>query len=57
MSEAVNSPKVVLLEDRPKQAMVFQINLNIYLDARVTLANSLADLKLLPFGEIGRAHV
>ena len=36
----IDSPVVVLFEDRPKQAMVFQLNLSIYLDARVTKASS-----------------
>lgn len=44
MSQAVDSPVVVLFEDRPKQGMVFQLNLGIYLDARVTVAASLDDL-------------
>ena len=45
MTQTVDSPIVVLFEDRPKQGMVFQLNLSIYLDARVVVASSLKDLK------------
>jgi hypothetical protein len=45
LSQAVDSPIIVLFEDRPKQGMVFQLNMSIYLDARVTIATDLKDLK------------
>lgn len=45
MKAPVDSPIVVLLEDRPKQRMVYQLNLSIYLDARVLPGSSLSDLR------------
>lgn len=45
MSQAVDSPVIVLFEDRPKQGMVFQLNLSIYLDARVQRVTDLRELK------------
>jgi hypothetical protein len=45
VSEPAETPIVVLFEDRPKQSMVFQLNLSIYLDARVIVATSEKDLK------------
>ena len=45
MSQSIDSPLVVLFEDRPKQSMVFQLNLNVYIDARVVVATSMKDLK------------
>jgi CheY-like chemotaxis protein len=45
MKQAVDSPKILLLEDRPKQRMAFQLNLSIYLDAEVIQITSSAELK------------
>jgi hypothetical protein len=45
VSEIAATPIVVLFEDRPKQSMVFLLNLSIYLDARVIVATSDKDLK------------
>ncbi len=45
MSNSGYTPIVVLFEDRPKQSMVFQLNLSIYLDARVTVVTDLKELK------------
>src|SRR5262245_59998221 len=42
---SVDSPIIVVFEDRPKQSMVLELNLSIYLDARVVHATSLKDLK------------
>ncbi|MGZ3650145.1 MAG: ankyrin repeat domain-containing protein [Bdellovibrionota bacterium] len=53
MSQAIDSPIVVLFEDRPKQSMVLQLNLSVYLDARVTIATSLKDLKKVLGGPDG----
>lgn len=53
MSEVSASPIVVLFEDRPKQSMIFQLNLSIYLDARVIVASSEKDLKRALAGSEG----
>lgn len=47
MSKIVDSPIIAFFEDRPKQSMVYQLNLSVYLDAKVTFCTSLADLKAL----------
>ena len=47
MTKAVDSPLIALFEDRPKQGMVYQLNLSIYLDARVAPCHSLKDFKKL----------
>lgn len=47
MSKAVDSPLIALFEDRPKQGMVYQLNLSIYLDARVAPCLSLKDFRKL----------
>lgn len=44
MSHPVNNPIVALFEDRPKQGMVYQLNLSVYLDARVVFVTSLKEL-------------
>lgn len=44
MSKAVDSPIIALFEDRPKQGMVYQLNLSVYLDARVVFVSSIKEL-------------
>ena len=44
MSIAVASPIIALFEDRPKQGMVYQLNLSVYLDARVVFVSSIKEL-------------
>ena len=44
MSKTADSPIVALFEDRPKQGMVYQLNLSVYLDARVVFVSSLKEL-------------
>ena len=50
MTKTVDSPLIALFEDRPKQGMVYQLNLSVYLDARVAQVNSLKDFKKLLTG-------
>jgi hypothetical protein len=44
LSKTVDSPIIALFEDRPKQGMVYQLNLSVYLDARVVFVSSLKEL-------------
>jgi len=44
LSKTADSPIIALFEDRPKQGMVYQLNLSVYLDARVVFVSSLKEL-------------
>ena len=56
MSQSSFTPIVVLFEDRPKQNTVFELNLSIYLDAKVINASSMNDLKKI-FSSSEKAHL
>jgi len=44
LSKTVDSPIIALFEDRPKQRMVYQLNLSVYLDARVIFVSTLKEM-------------